>query len=513
MLTGIGLRNFKAFGDEMQEAPLSKITLIYGPNSGGKSSIIQALLLLKQSLKNERRDRGASALATRGIVDLGSYQALLHRHEMERQLDINMEIQNLIANSGIQMTFSDIGGLGTLVALHITISLIKDNKNIYESQMDYCPASNGQQFYQWMSRSRIPSVYSDTKPYPQRQGTGFLPTPEMLNMVRFWARPMTREMASDIVPLQEMLVDRMTPTKAELEGRFRDITLADLEYNRGEKPEWAEQLASALVKSEMDSTREQILGSAFYANGDHEHHLKMINYLGPLRSPPRRVYEVSNQRDVGAGVTGIHGDLATNVLYHHPRICLQVNEWFEKDKFDIPYRLEVIELSEASLAGEFITIALTDRRTNTRVTLADVGYGINQLLPVIIEGIGSQENSIICVEQPEIHLHPRLQACIADLMIDTIADEPGKRKQWIVETHSELLILRLQRRIREGKIKPEDISVLYVDPNDESTEGSAIIPLRMDENGDFVDEWPDGFFDESFNELMAEPERQLHPAD
>ena len=51
MLTGIGLRNFKAFGDEMQEAPLSKITLIYGPNSGGKSSIIQALLLLKQSLQ------------------------------------------------------------------------------------------------------------------------------------------------------------------------------------------------------------------------------------------------------------------------------------------------------------------------------------------------------------------------------------------------------------------------------------------------------------------------------
>ena len=58
MLTGLGLRNFKAFGDEMQEAPLSKITLIYGPNSGGKSSIIQALLLLKQSLKNNYLEGG-----------------------------------------------------------------------------------------------------------------------------------------------------------------------------------------------------------------------------------------------------------------------------------------------------------------------------------------------------------------------------------------------------------------------------------------------------------------------
>ena len=125
---------------------------------------------------------------------------------------------------------------------------------------------------------------------------------------------------------------------------------------------------------------------------------------------------------------------------------------------------------------------------------------------MLIEGIASQEGSILCVEQPEIHLHPRLQANIADLMIDTIANEPGKRKQWIVETHSELLITRIQRRIREGKIKSEDISVLYVDPDDEYTEGSAIIPLRMDENGDFIDHWPHGFFDEAFNELTAETE-------
>ena len=175
-------------------------------------------------------------------------------------------------------------------------------------------------------------------------------------------------------------------------------------------------------------------------------------------------------------------------------------------QFEIPYELDVIKMGEPSLAGEHITIALTDRRTDTQVTLADVGYGINQILPVIIEGIASREGAILCVEQPEIHLHPRLQANIADLMIDTIADEPGKRKQWIVETHSELLILRLQRRIREGKIKPEDVSVLYVDPNDESVEGSEIIPLRVDENGDFIDHWPEGFFDEAFNELTAEPD-------
>ena len=78
MLTGIGLRNFKAFGDEMQEAPLSKITLIYGPNSGGKSSVIQALLLLKQSLKAryiKRFESHKRELVLNGeLADLNSIQ-------------------------------------------------------------------------------------------------------------------------------------------------------------------------------------------------------------------------------------------------------------------------------------------------------------------------------------------------------------------------------------------------------------------------------------------------------
>ena len=138
------------------------------------------------------------------------------------------------------------------------------------------------------------------------------------------------------------------------------------------------------------------------------------------------------------------------------------------------------------------------------MTLADVGFGINQLLPVIVEGVDfftGTEGRVLCVEQPEIHLHPRLQAHLADLMIANITGRG--EKQWIVETHSELLILRIQRRIRERKLEPSDVSVLYVDPNTDETRGTTITQLRLDENGDFIDAWPDGFFEEDFGELMA----------
>ena len=88
----------------------------------------------------------------------------------------------------------------------------------------------------------------------------------------------------------------------------------------------------------------------------------------------------------------------------------------------------------------------------------------------------------------EIHLHPRLQANLADLMIANITGRG--EKQWIVETHSELLVLRRQRRIREGTLDPSDVSVLYVDPNAPETEGSTIHQLRLDEKGDRTQDFP-----------------------
>ena len=83
-------------------------------------------------------------------------------------------------------------------------------------------------------------------------------------------------------------------------------------------------------------------------------------------------------------------------------------------------------------------------------------------------------------------------------MIANITGE-GK-KQWIVETHSELLVRRIQTRIAQGDISPSDVSVLYVDPDDDGYEGSAIKQLRLDENGYWLDEWPDGFFDEGYKQ-------------
>lgn len=138
-------------------------------------------------------------------------------------------------------------------------------------------------------------------------------------------------------------------------------------------------------------------------------------------------------------------------------------------------------------------------RTTTR--LVHVGMGISQVLGILFAAFRSpQAPNMLMVEQPELHLHPHAQGHFADLMIDAIKEDiPGPR-QWLVETHSEALISRVQRRVREGRISPDDISVLYVEPK---RSGSEIQELRLSETGDFLDEWPGGFFEESYRDAVG----------
>jgi len=122
-------------------------------------------------------------------------------------------------------------------------------------------------------------------------------------------------------------------------------------------------------------------------------------------------------------------------------------------------------------------------------------------MPVVI-GALAREASILAVEQPELHIHPRLQIALGDLFVHAAK----QRKTLLLETHSEHLMLRLLRRIRETNEAEEsseysltahDLQVLYVECVDGET---RIAPLRVSESGRFVDRWPHGFFDERFEE-------------
>jgi predicted ATPase len=141
-------------------------------------------------------------------------------------------------------------------------------------------------------------------------------------------------------------------------------------------------------------------------------------------------------------------------------------------------------------------------------TLADVGVGLSQAIPFIVAGCQATAGSAIAIEQPELHIHPASQSGIGDVLARSV-NETNREVLYLIETHSEHILLRLLRRIREGsegdnetnapRVEPHDLSVNYV----ESKNGRSIIKrLRVDTDGDFIDRWPNGFFEERYDELF-----------
>jgi predicted ATPase len=101
-------------------------------------------------------------------------------------------------------------------------------------------------------------------------------------------------------------------------------------------------------------------------------------------------------------------------------------------------------------------------------------------------------------EQPELHLHPAAQAALGSVLAK-FPVENGRRKNLIVETHSENLILRLQNEVAVGNLQPDDVAILFVEP---SAGGHRIVRITLDHDGEFVGEWPRGFFEESYWESV-----------
>src|SRR5262249_55667598 len=142
---------------------------------------------------------------------------------------------------------------------------------------------------------------------------------------------------------------------------------------------------------------------------------------------------------------------------------------------------------------------LLDTGGGSLVLPSEVGAGISQIVPVIVSALDDQAE-LTLVEQPEIHVHPAVQVGLGDLFIEAVTSEASRRTM-LVETHSEHLILRVLRRIRETTEKKlaegnpafgqEKLSVLYVEA---SPEGVRVRRLRVDNEGNFVDRWPKGFF-------------------
>lgn len=136
------------------------------------------------------------------------------------------------------------------------------------------------------------------------------------------------------------------------------------------------------------------------------------------------------------------------------------------------------------------------------VKLTDVGFGVSQVMPALVEAFYAPKNSTVWMEQPEIHLHPQVQAHLADAFICAVqAWEGGQPRnvQLIVESHSEHFLNRLQLRVAEGLISPDEVAIYFAKRSGKAAE---LEPLEIDLYGD-IQNWPDNFFGDEMGDAVA----------
>ena len=208
-------------------------------------------------------------------------------------------------------------------------------------------------------------------------------------------------------------------------------------------------------------------------------------------------------------------------LIHSQSLQNKLNSWFlDESKLKSTYKVYtreyeveysfVVNLFRKVFAIKPVVekeLYFLDLRSNTEVSPRDMGLGISQMLPILLASLDSEETKIV-IEQPELHLHPAVQAELADEFIRSYKENDN---EFMIETHSEHLLLRIMKRMRytaEDKqdrdktldLTPDDVCLLYVDVHKGKT---FIRELKLDKDGSLLSRWPSGFFEESYNEMFS----------
>jgi predicted ATPase len=420
MLTKLRIKNFKAWGDQLWEPGLrlAPVTLLLGPNSAGKTSILQTPLVLKQTFESPDR---SLEINTGGqvtdLVDVGTAESVLFDHATDNVLGFGFG-----SNDGeYEAVFQRIGSTLTLTGLKL------------------------------MCKGSTFGV--------KRQSRGGY----------------------------RLAAPGYTPQRNE--GRE--------DAKRAYRPERAIAFSAEAVAA---------IGAAGAEVQDLSLRLRQaiasIAYLGPLRGHPERSYLWNG---VEPGDLGKNGENAAHVLLASANSRKKRQEGEEGGR---GWLVEQVShwLAELGVADELILerqarsrhYEILVRRGERKSNLMDVGFGISQVLPMLVLSYFVPQGTTIVAEQPEIHLHPRAQSGLAELMVRVAKT---RRVQFLVETHSEHLFRRLQYLIAAGTASPDDCALYYIERDEP---GAKLTVLDTNEFGQ-ISNWPEQFF----GDAMGETARQM----
>lgn len=520
MLKEYQIENFKAFADTVT-IPIRPLTLIFGANSSGKSAVLQSLLMLKQSLN------GTEPLTPKGrFVDLGSFENLVHGHDTQNRFSFKMTfdarsgIRNVVPSISqrlrddtkklFEITDLDIMGLSvqfdgskgpSLTVSGVELFLGQEPKPI----ISYSKGPlRGILFPEDLWDQTLHAILSQEKDEEEgaRRARAFS---EAFSgyLVRenrdhpFWNKyrdkfPEKADASHDYLRLKAFLPDSLNNNDWEtivfagdLESHddFKSIRSAD------DHSDFEATFLADTPRGDEDARNISVftLLAAKWVRSI----LGGITHIPPLRDYPKRYYT--------------EGESANTDRLLKRAALSRLNQWLAKLKINYELQIDPFFSQSGNPVGLY-GLLVKNRISGVVTGIEDIGFGVSQVYPVVLESLHSKE-AMILVQQPELHLHPALQAELGDMFIESALGD--SKNTFIIETHSEHILLRIMRRIREtssGKLPervsplhPEDVMVLFVEPEGPR---SVVHEMPMNEKGDLVKPWPGGFFEEGFKELF-----------
>ena len=429
MITQLQIQNFKSWRDTglMRFAPL---TGFFGANSSGKTSILQFLLLLKQTAESLDRAQVLNLGDERTYINLGSFTDIVFNHVESNPLSFQIEwkpglVQRSLLHPDWFFQEQSIQFRAQFESIHELLMLrefaYQQANRTVGMRLKETPTVDGEPQY---------IITNDTILEPRNGISPIMPAP-----IYFYAFP-------DALNLH-----------------YQDTLL----------PSWLASLLDNLLDS--------------------------IQYLGPLRGYPSRTYLLRGSKISSIGNRGEYTIPA--LLVSDAAVQDSVAKWLKQLGLIHSFTLQPV--AEGRREYE---LRIRQSSSSPEVLITDVGFGVSQILPVLTLCYYAPPGSILILEQPEIHLHPAVQAGLADVFIDAIK---SRDIQIILESHSEHLLRRLQRRLAEEQLTPADVALYFTRMEQGESKRDE---LHIDAYGN-ISNWPQNFFGDEMGDLIAMTEAAL----
>ena len=538
MQFSFAIENMRRIGS-MPPVPIRPITLLVGRNSAGKSTFLRTFPLIRQSLQTRT---SAPLLWFGDLIDMGDFKTALNKGNSAKTIGFHLNVQVLNVNpnlqrrtrrptksnptfyEGVELSF-EIGDGGENTTVLNKILLRCRNPDL-EAEIEFKQSANPRHQAREVARFTLNGINL------LEQGDGFEifanPNDIFGDLELFSAKKVNDErqfrgfpvhitireaIASELKSSTGRSIGRVTLSKAAHEvlefSQLNEKTLSQLAFRQTTKT--LERFFLSLI-DEKDSPRRKRLSFLVSTMAFFELYEGLMmqirplflnsRYIGPARARGERYYRLQELE-----VSEIDPDGQNFPMFLRSLTSRQRENFSDWVRRAFGYGVET------SVREGHVSIQLI-RENSTKINIADAGYGISQILPVLgavwwgVQGTGRRSNALfhyldtipapnlIAIEQPELHLHPAHQAQLADIFVSALAsnEKLGSEARFLIETHSESLINRLGELVEQKKIDPDDIAIVVFEGSDGEDACDAKVRLAHFDAEGYLQNWPHGFF-------------------